>query len=74
MKEEALSQLILFGEGALRKVLNEYQAHYNQERPHQGKGNEILLSKVEGKDWKAHPIRFHKRLGGLLQYDAREAA
>ncbi len=74
VKEEALSQLILFGEGALRKVLQEYVTHYHHERPHQGKGNELLLPKPRKADWRTHPIRSHKRLGGLLKYYAREAA
>jgi hypothetical protein len=44
VKSEALSQLILFGELALWHVLREYVAHYHKERPHQGKGNVILLT------------------------------
>jgi transposase InsO family protein len=43
VKEEALSRFILFGERSLRHVLTEYLAHYHEERPHQGKGNVILL-------------------------------
>jgi len=31
VKEEVLSRLILFGEGALRHVLKEYNTHYHQE-------------------------------------------
>jgi putative transposase len=37
VKEECLSRLILFGEAALRRALNEYVEHYHQERNHQGK-------------------------------------
>jgi putative transposase len=36
-----LSQMILFGERALRHVLSEYIAHYCAERPHQGKGTRL---------------------------------
>jgi putative transposase len=43
VKEEALSQCILFGENSLRHVLKEYVDHYHEERPHQGKGNVILF-------------------------------
>jgi putative transposase len=43
VKEEVLSRLIMFGETALRQVLNEYVIHYHQERPHQGKGNALLM-------------------------------
>ena len=43
VKDEALGRLILFGEGSLRHVLNEYVEHYHQERNHQGKGNILLF-------------------------------
>jgi putative transposase len=46
VKEEALSGLILFGERSLRHALTEYVAHYDHERPHQGKGNVILMRAV----------------------------
>jgi putative transposase len=39
VKEECLSRLILFGEGSLRRALNEYLIYFHAERPHQGKGN-----------------------------------
>ncbi len=74
VKEEVLSRLILFGEGALRQVLNEYGTHYHQERHHQGKGNELLLPRARKEGWDTNPIRSRERLGGLLKYDHREAA
>ncbi len=43
VKEEVLSRLLLFGERSLAHVLKEYVAHYHQERPHQGKGNVVLM-------------------------------
>jgi transposase InsO family protein len=74
VKEEVLSRLILFGEGALRRVLQAYDAHYHEERNHQGKDNELLvpLAIQEGLD--TQPIRTWERLGGLLKYYSREAA
>jgi transposase InsO family protein len=36
VKEECLSKLILLGEGSLRRVLRHYEAHYHEERNHQG--------------------------------------
>ncbi len=74
VKEEALSKLILFGEDALRQVLNEYANHYHQERNHQGKSNEILLPRERKEGWDTNPIRARERLGGLLKYYYREAA
>jgi transposase InsO family protein len=43
VKNEALSRLILFGERSLQHALTEYVAHYHTERPHQGKGNVVLM-------------------------------
>jgi len=74
VKEEVLSRLILFGEGALRQVLNEYGTHYHQERHHQGKGNELLLPHARKEGWETNPMRSRERLGGLLKYYHREAA
>jgi len=74
VKEEVLSRLILFGEGALRKVLNEYGTHYHQERNHQGRGNELLLPRARKEGWETNPIRARERLGGLLKFYSREAA
>jgi transposase InsO family protein len=74
VKEEALSKLILFGEGALRKVLNEYATHYHQERNHQGKGNGLLVPLASAGHSEGQLIRSRERLGGLLKYYYREAA
>ena len=74
VKEECLSQLILFGEVSLRHVLHEYVKHYHAERNHQGKGN-MLLFPTEGQDAaREDPIQCRERLGGLLKYYARKAA
>jgi Integrase core domain len=74
VKEECLSQQILFGERALRHALAQYILHYHHERNHQGKGNALLLPvsspvrKLEGS------IHCQERLGGLLKYYYHEAA
>ena len=57
VKEEVLSRLILFGEGALRKVLNEYATHYHQERNHQGKGNGLLVPRASAGHSEGNSIR-----------------
>jgi hypothetical protein len=69
-----LSKLILFGEGALRKVLNEYATHYHQERNHQGKGKGLLIPLTSEGHSESQLIRARERLGGLLKYYSREAA
>jgi transposase InsO family protein len=74
VKEEVLSRLILFGEGALRKVLNEYGTHYHQERNHQGRGNGLLVPLASEGHSENNLIRSRERLGGLLKYYYRKAA
>jgi len=74
VKEEALSRLMLFGEGALRHTLKEYVDHYHHERNHQGKGNVLLFPLSRADERRTDPIRCRERLGGLLRYYTREAA
>ncbi len=74
VKEEVLSRLILFGEDALRRVLQEYDTHYHQERNHQGKGNELLLPQGNQEALGTQSIHTRERLGDLLKYHSPEAA
>ena len=74
VKEECLSQLILFGEASLRHALTEYGTHYHHERNHQGKGNVLLFPSSNSGRESQGPIQCHERLGGLLKYYEREAA
>jgi transposase InsO family protein len=74
VKEECLSRLILFGERSLRHALSEYGSHYHQERPHQGKGNVVLMPAADHRQRRHGSIHGHERLGGLLKYYDREAA
>ena len=70
-KEEMLSKLIFFGEASLRRALAQFESHYHEERPHQGKGNVILFPSSD--DDVSGRIRCRERLGGLLKYYHREA-
>jgi putative transposase len=72
--EEALSRLILFGEGALRHAFQEYVEHYHYERNHQGKGNVLLFPSFGQRNQSEGLIQCRERLGGLLKYSEREAA
>jgi putative transposase len=74
VKEEALARIILFDERSLRHVLNEYIAHFHEERPHQGKGNVMRFPSAHATPVSAVPIGCRKRLGGLLKYSHRQAA
>ncbi len=77
IKQECLDHFICFGEVHLRYLCSEYVAWYNQERPHQGKGN-TTLSKPRCRKWKesdsASAVIFTPRLGGLLKHYHRRAA
>jgi transposase InsO family protein len=74
VKGEVLSQLILFGEHSLRHAIQQYETHYHHERPHQGKGNVVLLPLAVPCQRRDRPIQWRERLGGLLNYYYREAA
>jgi len=75
VKEEALSKLIIFGEGSLRRVLREYLIHFHRERNHQGKGNVLLFPmNRQSVPCSNRSVRCRERLGGLLKYYHREAA
>lgn len=73
VKEECLSKLILFGEGSLRRALQNYLAHYHAERNHQGKGNVLLFPQMTQSP-REEPVQCRERLGGLLRYYHRQAA
>jgi hypothetical protein len=73
VKEECLARLLLFGEAALYRTLNEYMEHYHHERTHQGKGNVLLFPAVSRGTAHGGLIRCRERLGGLLKYYEREA-
>jgi putative transposase len=74
VKQECLSKLILFGEGSLKRALNEFDQHYHSERNHQGKDNVLLFPYPdEMKDPPNGSVCCRERLGGLLRYYCRAA-
>jgi hypothetical protein len=48
LRRELLDRLLILGEGHLRAVLAEYQAHYNTARPHQGIAQRVPDGRHEG--------------------------
>ena len=70
IKEECLSRIILFGEGHLRRVIDEYLLPFNHERNHQGIGNELIDSETSER---TGPVACNERIGGLLKFDSRAA-
>ena len=75
VREECLAKVILLGEGSLRRALRHYEAHYHEERNHQGKDN-VLLFPLPTQAVRGEPekVRCRQRLGGLLKYYECEAA
>jgi hypothetical protein len=75
VKEECLDHLILFGEASLNRALENYVAHHQHERPHQGMENKLLFP-ISPSDPKPRdgPVECRQRLGGLLKFYYRDAA
>ena len=75
VKEECLSQLILFGEASLKRALQQYLIHYHEERNHQGKNNKLLFPRQPQPPGGGQGlVQCHQRLGGMLKYYSRQAA
>ena len=70
VKRECLDHVILFGEGHLRRVLSNYVAHFHDERPHQGLGNELIHGEPSTGTGEVVET---ERLGGLLRSYHRAA-
>jgi putative transposase len=73
IKESCLDRMILLGEDALRKSVQEFAAHYHVERNHQGLGNRLILPN-SGHIGTTGEIQRREQLGGMLNYYYREAA
>jgi len=72
VRAECLDQLLVAGEGHLRRVLTTYVAHYNEARPHQGLDQRCptpcAVASPQG------PVQRRDVLGGLIHEYYREAA
>jgi putative transposase len=73
IKSECLDHFVVFGEGHLSYLIDEYLAHYSMERPHQGMGN-LPLAITSGNPQTEGEVFCHERLGGLLRHYERKAA
>jgi transposase InsO family protein len=73
IKESCLERMIRLGEGALRKGVQEFVAHYLRERNHQGLGNRLIIPDEAHAGHRGLVLR-RQRLGGMLNYYYREAA
>ena len=71
IKHECLNKMIFFGEGYLRRAIDQYVSHYHHERPHQGIENRII--KPDAETFRNQgPIRKIAHLGGLLNHYYRD--
>ena len=73
VKEECLAKLILMSESALRHALRHYEAHFLEERNHQGKDNRLLFP-LPTVHREQSEVQCREQLGGLLKYYERQAA
>jgi putative transposase len=86
LRYECLYHFVFFGTQHLDSVVASYRTHYLNERPHQGKDNELLIRHKarRSKRWPGDQsatdcisladIRCHIRQGGLLKHYSRKAA
>ncbi len=72
IKSESLDRMIIFGERHLRHVVDEFMAHYHEERNHQGIENQ-LIDKPPNETTNVAPIETLERLGGMLKFYHRAA-
>ena len=73
IRQGCLDRMVFFGVNALRRAVEEFVIHYNQERNHQGLADQLIRREVPGFSVGGN-ICQRKRLGGLLNYYFREAA
>jgi transposase InsO family protein len=73
IKESCLERIIIFGEGSLRRAIQEFVMHYHHERNHQGLGNRLIV-REESCARSSGAIQRRQRLGGMLKYYYRQAA
>ena len=72
VRQECLDQIIVLNEAHLRRVLNEYDLHYNTARPHQGLQQQLPIPPPLVQSGAS--IQRRDRLGGILHEYFREAA
>ena len=75
LKQECLDHFVVLGEEHLRYLVAQFVQHYNEERPHQNKGNLPLgMEKPPDGGSELGQVLCDERLGGLLRHYYRKAA
>jgi transposase InsO family protein len=67
IKEECLDRMNFVGQGALRRAICDFVAHYHFERNHQGLRNRLIQSEPRALAGAALVCR-RGRLGGMLNF------
>jgi len=65
--------MVMLGERSLSYAIQQYLAHYHQERNHQGFDNQ-LIAPEPAQNYQGGAVVRRVRFGGLLRYYYREAA
>ena len=73
LRRECLDHLLIVNERHLRGVLTDWQAHYNEHRPHQGRQQQAPNDQPDRVVDLAVPIRRRPVLGGLINEYHRAA-
>lgn len=74
IEHECLDRFIVFGQEHLNHVCGEYVEHYHTERPHQARGNTLLVGSTVASRLPTGPVVCRERLGGVLRHYVRDAA
>jgi transposase InsO family protein len=66
-RHELLDRTLIWNENHLRRILREYETHYNQHRPHRSLDSAAPLKALpEPVDLEQHRVRRHPRVGGMV--------
>jgi putative transposase len=73
VRAELTDRMLIFGQRHLRRLLDEYVSHYNQQRPHRGRGLRPPSPIQPAPTNPTSPVVHHPILGGLIN-EYRHAA
>ena len=66
-RREVLDRNLIWSRAHLRQILNQYETHYNQHRPHRSLHNAAPLKPLpEPVDLDQYRVRRQARVGGLI--------
>jgi transposase InsO family protein len=72
-RTEVTDRMLIFGERHLRRVMTEYEAHYNGRRPHRSRQLRLPRPDHPAADLSREQIRRRPALGGLINEYERAA-